>query len=99
MEEIQPTAIELRLDEVNQYQSNINMFTGIASSLPSELPEHLSAYRARVDKHAAAAEVSDLDDLSLLSDVWLHDEMQARIRSEMVEMRKSQAILSFLQSQ
>lgn len=85
--------------EVAQYQQNIDMFTAIASSLPTELPEHLQQFRTRLDKHATAAEVPDLDDLALLSDVWMYDEMNARIRAEMVEMRKAKAILDFMESQ
>ena len=91
--------LQQRQIEVAQYQQNIDMFTVIADSLPKELPPHLEQYRTRLDKHATAAEITDLNDLELLSDVWMYDEMQARIRAEMVEMRKAKAILTFMESQ
>lgn len=99
MDETPLTPLELRTQEVQQYQTNIEMFKAIAATLPSELPEHLQSFRTRTDKHAASAEITNLDDLELLSDVWMHDEMNARVRSEMVEMRKAKAILDFITTQ
>lgn len=93
------TEIEFRRQEVADYQKNIDNFTAIIATLPSELPLHLEAYRNRTDKHQAAAEISNLDDVALLSDVWFRAELEGRIRSEIVEMRKSQAILSILEAQ
>lgn len=90
--------LELRRQEVAQYQININTFNTILETLPSELPAHLEPYRKRKDRHEAAAEIEDLDDVQLLSDVWFHDEIKARIRSEIVEMRKAQAILAVLEA-
>jgi len=92
-------AIESRRAEVNAYQHNIDTFTSLIASLPDELPSHLEPYRSRTDRHAAAAEIEDLEDLELLSDVWFHDELKARVRSETVEKRKAQAILSALEAQ
>lgn len=97
MEQIPLTPLELRRAEVAEYQKNINTFSAIANTLPTTLPDHLQEYRGRQDKHQAAAEIANLEDLQLLSDVWFYDELQARIRSEMVEMRKSQAILTVLE--
>ena len=91
--------IQSRAEEVEQYQNNIDMFFIIAYGLPSELPPHLEQYRNRTDRHQAAAEIMNVDDLQTLSDVWMHDEMQARIRSEMVEMRKAMAIKTALEAQ
>jgi len=93
-----PTPLEARRGEVVQYQQNIEMFKILAEQLPSALPEHLEQYRNRTDRHQAAAEVEDLDDVTLLSDVWFHDDCKARVRSETVEMRKAQAILSVLEA-
>lgn len=93
------TEIEFRKQEIADYQKNIDNFTAIIATLPSELPAHLEQYRSRKDKHAAAAEISDLNDVALLSDVWFRDELEGRIRSEIVEMRKSQAILTILEAQ
>lgn len=99
MSDIQnPSPIESRRMEVAQYQANIDTFNALLQTLPSELPPHLEQYRTRTDRHAAAAEIEDLDDVTLLSDVWFHDECKARVRSETVEMRKAQAILSVLEA-
>jgi len=95
----QTAVIEARRAEVAQYQSNIDTFTAILSTLPTELPERLQGLRARTDRHAAAAEVEDLDDVALLSDVWFYDELKGRVRSETVEMRKAAAILAALEAQ
>lgn len=100
MSDIQnPSPLEMRRAEVAQYQANINTFKSLLETLPSDLPAHLEPYRTRQDKHAAAAEIEDMDDVVLLSDVWFHDELKARVRSETVEMRKAQAILSALEAQ
>lgn len=93
-----PTPLEARRAEVAQYQQNIDTFKVLAEQLPSELPAHLEQYRNRTDRHQAAAEIEDLDDVTLLSDVWFHDDCKARVRSETVEMRKAQAILSVLEA-
>jgi len=95
----QTAALEARRAEVAQYQSNIDTFTTIIATLPSELPERLQGFRARTDRHAAAAEIEDLDDVALLSDVWFFDELKGRVRSETVEMRKAAAILAALEAQ
>lgn len=93
------TPIELRQEEVAQYQSNIDLYTSIASTLPSEWPDHLIQYKGRSDKHEAIAEIEDLDDVVLVSDLWAHDQAVASIRAETVEMRKAQSILNALIAQ
>ena len=98
-ESTQPSPIEARQAEVNQYQQNIILFTAILQTLPTEWPEHLIAYRAIKDKHTSIAEIESLNDVELLSKLWYADECRAAIRSETVEMTKSAAILSFLKSQ
>lgn len=93
------TAIELRQTEVKQYEANIVMFTAIASTLPSVWPEHLIEFKGSKDKHSDIAKVDDLADVELLADLWAYDDAQAAIRTETVEKRKSQAILTVLESQ
>ena len=90
--------IRLRKEEVEQYQKNIDMFNAILLKLSGELPAHLEPYRKREDKHKAISEIEDLNDVQLLSNVWFHDELKGRIRSEMVEKTKSEAILSILEA-
>lgn len=93
------TPLEARQAEVAQYQANIAMYQTIAAGLPSEWPARLLAYKTRKDKHDAIAEIEDLSDVELVSDLWAHDAAQAAIRTETVEMRKSQAILSVMEAQ
>lgn len=95
----QTAALEARRAEVVQYQTNISTFQTILATLPNELPERLQAFRARTDRHAAATEIESLDDVALVSDVWFYDELQGRVRSETVEMRKSAAVLAVLEAQ
>lgn len=90
--------IQARRDEVAAYQNNIDTFNAILETLPNTLPSRLEQYRSRADRHVAAAEIENLDDVQLLADVWFYDELQGRIRSEIVEMRKAQAILGVLES-
>ena len=91
--------IASRQEELNAYQLNIDMYNSLLANLPSELPARLEEYRQRPDKHVAATEIQNLDDVSLLADVWYFDEIKGRIRSEIVEMRKVQAIISVLEAQ
>jgi hypothetical protein len=93
------TALELRQQEVAQYQANIDMYKTILVSMPTELPEHLEKFRTRTDKHVAIAEVEDLDDVELLSNVWFGEQLKASIRTEMVEQAKAKAILAAMQAQ
>jgi hypothetical protein len=93
------TPVELRQEEVAQYQANIDLYTAIASTLPSEWPDHLIQYKGRTDKHEAIAEIEDLEDVVLVSDLWAHDQAVASIRAETVEMRKAQSILNALIAQ
>jgi hypothetical protein len=92
------TPLEIRRAEVAQYQTNIAMYSTMAASLPSEWPAHLIQYKSRKDKHDAIAEIADLNDVELVSDLWAYDDAQAAIRSETVEMRKAQAILNVLEA-
>lgn len=93
------TPVELRQLEVEAYQENINLYTSVASALSSEWPEHLIHYKTRSDRHEAIAEIEDLDEVVLVSDLWAHDQAVAAIRSETVEMRKAMSILAALEAQ
>lgn len=93
------TPLEARRAEVAQYASNIEMYKAIAANLPSEWPAHLAHLKGAKDQHAAIAEIADLDDVTLASDLWAYDAAQAAIRAETVEMRKASAILTVMESQ
>ncbi len=91
-----PSLIQLREAEVAQYNANIQMYIAIAANLPSVWPAHLLPYKSRKDRHDAISELEDLADVELLSDLWTYESAQASIRTETLEMRKSQAILNAL---
>lgn len=91
--------IASRQDEVTKYDEAITLYQGVAATLPSEWPAHLVQFKGRTDTHAAIAEIDDLDDVALVSQLWAHDQAQAAIRSNMVERAKAQAILTALQAQ
>jgi hypothetical protein len=95
----EPTPIELREAEVSQYQSNIDMYTAIIATLPSEWPEHLLMYKGALDKHSVISSVENLDDVVLLGDLWAREAAEKAIRTETIEMRKSMAILAALRLQ
>lgn len=99
MVDVQPTALELRQAEVAEYESSIALYTAIANSLPSEWPDRLVHLKGIADKHTAIADISDLSDVELVSDLWAHDDAQAAIRANYVEKRKAEAILTVLQAQ
>jgi hypothetical protein len=99
MPEIQLTPAQLRANEVAQYQATIDLYTAISASLPSEWPSHLIHLKGATDKHNAIAAIASLTDVALVSDLWAHDDAQAAIRSNTVEMRKAQAILTVLEAQ
>ena len=89
----------MRRAEVAQYAANIAMYTAISAGLPSEWPDRLVQHKNATDRHATIATIENLDDVELVSDLWAYDSAQAAIRSETVEKRKSQAILTFLEAQ
>lgn len=94
------TPIESRRAEVAQYQANINMYQSILLGLPSwdNAPERLLSFRSATDKHAAISTITDLDDVTLLSQLWYADECFKAIRTEIVEKTKAQTILLALES-
>lgn len=93
------TALEARRNEVAQYEANIALYQAIAANLPSVWPANLAHLKNAADKHAAIADIADLDDVALVGDLWAYDQAQAAIRAETVEMRKAAAILAVLESQ
>lgn len=96
---VQYSAVELREMEVAAYQRNIDTYTAILTTLPTDIPAHLEPYRNRTDKHEAIKQVEDFDDVTLLSDYWYGQEIKGLIRTEMLEQRKAKAILAYLKEQ
>lgn len=98
MTEQTPTALEARIAEVAQYQTNIDMYKSMLANLPTEWPAHLQQYKGVIDKHSVIGNISNLDDVELLSDLWTADDCIKAIRTETLEKRKAQAILTVLQN-
>ena len=97
MEDITP--LQSRRAEVAQYDANIAMYDAILAALPSEWPEHLAHFKGRKDHHAAAAEVADMADVELLSQLLYREQCEASIRAEKLERTKAAAILAVLEAQ
>lgn len=97
MTESTMTALEARIAEVAQYQKNIDIYTSMLADLPTTWPAHLEKYKGTINKHEVIGEVENLDDVTLLSDLWAADDCKKAIRTETLEMRKAQAILAALQ--
>ena len=91
------TPLQARISEVAQYQANIQMYTSMLANLPTEWPARLLEYKDAINKHEVIGKVQDLDDVELLSDLWAADDCRKAIRTETLEMRKAQAILTVLQ--
>jgi len=94
-----PTPLEARRAEVAQYDANIAMYQAILATLPTEWPARLEQYRGAKNEHEAAAKVDELDDVTLLSQLFYADRCRASIRSEMLERTKAAAILAVLEAQ
>jgi hypothetical protein len=92
------TPLQVRIAEVAQYEANIAMYTSMLANLPTEWPANLQQYKGAVDKHSIIGNISNLDDVELLSDLWTADDCRKAIRTETLEKRKAEAILAFLQA-
>jgi hypothetical protein len=97
-EQTETTLLEARIAEVAQYEANIAMYTTMLSNLPTTYPAHLIQYKGVTDKHNVIGTIENLDDVVLLADLWAADDCIKAIRTETLEMRKAQAILTVLQS-
>ncbi len=95
---MEQTHLEMRRAEVAQYDANIAMYQSILETLPTEWPDRLVKYRGVQNEHEAAAQVDDLNDVVLLSQLLYADRCRASIRSEMLERTKAASILSVLEA-
>jgi len=100
-EETPITPLEARRAEVAQYQANIAMYQSIVATLPSEYPVHLEKYKDTpvANQQTVIKELSNLDDIALLSDLWMGDQCVNAIKTETLEMRKALSILKVLEAQ
>jgi len=88
------TPLQARKNEIKQYEMNIATYTAIEANTPSEWPEHLLQYKGAKNRHEVIAQIESLEDVELVSDLWTHDDAKAAIRTETLEKRKAEAILS-----
>ena len=95
-EEIKITPLQARIAEVDQYEKNIALYKSMLANLSTEWPARLLEYKDATDKHLVIGKIADLDDVELLSDLWLADDCVKAIRTETLEKRKAEAILTVL---
>lgn len=87
-------AIEMREQEVYQYQTNINNYTAmLASCIQDPWPQRLLPYRGMTRDQLAQA-IADDDDLDLAGQLAFRDELRLRIRSEKMECNKAKMMLA-----
>jgi hypothetical protein len=87
-------AIEMREQEVYQYQTNINNYTAmLAACITDPWPQRLLPYRG-MGRDQLAQAIADDDDLDLASQLAFRDELRLRIRSEKMECNKSKMMLA-----
>lgn len=99
MEEANFDPIAMRRAEIASYASNIAMYQSIISTLPTEWPEHLLAYKSVSNLHDVIEQIEDMDDVALVSQLHYAEQCRRSIRSEMIEMTKAQSILAALEAQ
>ena len=86
-------SIEMRENEVYQYQANINNFTAMLATCTQEpWPQRLLPYKG-MGRDQLAASIEDDDDLELASRLAFRDELKLRIRSEKMECNKCKMML------
>lgn len=86
--------IEMREQEVYQYQTNINNYTAmLASCIQDAWPQRLIPYRG-MGRDQLAAAIADDDDLDLASQLAFRDELRFRLRSEKMECNKARMMLA-----
>lgn len=86
-------AIDMRENEVYQYQTNINNYTAmLAACIQDPWPQRLLPYRG-MGRDQLAQAIADDDDLDLASQLAFRDELKFRIRSEKMECNKCKMLL------
>ena len=87
-------SIEMRENEVYQYQTNINNYPAmLAACIQDAWPERLLPYRG-MGRDQLAQAIADDDDLDLASQLAFRDELRFRIRSEKMECNKAKMMLA-----
>jgi len=87
-------SIEMRENEVYQYEANINNFTAMLATCTQEpWPQRLLPYKG-MGRDQLAASIENDDDLELASQLAFRDELKLRIRSERMECNKCKMMLT-----
>ena len=94
---MEPTPIELRQQEVAQYDANIALYQTILAGLPTEWPAHLERFKGRRDHQQAVTECDEVD-VELLSKLLYMEQVVNSIRAEQLERTKAAAILAALEA-
>lgn len=89
--------IQLRRDEVAQYDANIAMYKAIFEQLPDEWPATLEQYRNPKNQHKALKNVPD-DKVQQVANLWYADDVKQAIKTETLERTKAAAILAALEA-
>ena len=89
--------IQLRRDEVAQYDANILMYETIASKLPTTWPKDLEQFRNPRNQHKTLREVPAAK-VKQLSELWYADDVAHAIKTETLERTKAAAILAALEA-
>ena len=89
--------IQLRRDEIAQYDANIAMYQAIAQQLPDKWPAALEQYRNPKNQHKAIDAVP-ADKVQQVAELWYADDVQHAIRTETLERTKAAAILAALEA-
>jgi hypothetical protein len=87
-------AIEMRENEVYQYQLNINNYSAMLQACIQEpWPQRLLPYRG-MTRDQLAQSIQDDDDLDLAGQLAFRDELRLRVRSEKMECSKAKMMLA-----
>ena len=89
--------IDARQAEVDQYDTNVALYTTILDTLPSEWPARLEQFKTRKDHQQAVTECDEAD-VELLAQLLYMEQVKASIRAEKLERTKAAAILAALKA-
>jgi hypothetical protein len=97
MENVQLDPLELRRQEIEQYDANIAMYKAIAAGLPSSWPKELEEHRDPRNQHKALKNVP-VDKVQQVAELWYADDVAQSIKTETLERTKAAAILAALEA-
>lgn len=90
--------IAARIDEVADYQTNIDNYTRMIAKIRGEWCEQTEHLRG-LDTQQMVAACQDESLLTRAADLNFRDKLQAMVRAERIEQRKAMLVLEVLQDQ